>query len=879
MEQRSDTFARLVAWAMRAYPAHYRDQYGADSLELLHEREAEAASRGALSLGLFRLGAVPHLVLNGLLERLSDVRSGRGGDRFGTVGVATKRLVRAPGLSATIVLTLALGIGANIALFSLVSGVVLRPLPFHEPERLVRLWETNPAVDAELHGPSPWNLVDWERESSRFESMASWYLTSGTVRTPEWTEELRSAQVTSDFFRTLGVEPLLGRDFQPEETDRYGPLMLSHRAWQRLFGGDPSVVGQSLVVSGARYEIVGVMPPSFTFPDESVETWLAWNMANVYADRPETRSWRFLDGIARLSAGETAATAEEELDAIAVGLAEAHPEWNAGWGTEVTTLHDDVVGEVRGSLWLAFVSVLVILAMACVNVANLLLARVPARIADVRLRVALGATRGRIGRELLTESALLGVASALGGLLVARWIIDGLVAVDAGRIPRLDEVGFDASVLAFTLLCALATTMLFGAAPLLELVRNSARPVPGRGTTQSARHRRLRNGFVGVQLALALVLLSGAGLFGSSLGRLLSVDPGLDPTNVATFRVSLDPVAGEVQRTVDYYRGLLRAVEQVPGVLEAGASQTTPMSPVPNDFTRPYRRVGSGLAAADAPAVQMRIVTPGYVGAMGMTLVEGSDLPAEAAVGEPLVAIVNQTLARELGEGASVVGGTFEIDFREGWQPYRIVGVVQDVRHYGPRERVLPEVFLSHAQVPYLAMTVVARTRDDPDTYEEALRAAVLGHGSQPPHQFVSMESLLDSSVAEERFVAILMSAFGLVALLLAVTGVSGVIAHSVEHRRREIGVRMALGADARRVMGAVVVDAGRFGAAGLSIGLVVAFALGRVIDGLLYDVGGTGVPTILLVATGLGALAIVTGLLQARRVAEVAPADTLRSE
>lgn len=864
---------------MYAYPRRYRDSYQVDSMELLRAREREEAARGMLQLWAFRLRAIPHLVLNGLLERAVEWRTMRGGDRFGTLGVATRRLVRAPALSGTIVLTLALGIGANVALFSLVRGVILRPLPFAEPDRLVRLWETNPGVDTELHGPSPWNLVDWERESSRVESIASWYLTSGTVRTDDWVEELRSAQVTADFFRTLGVEPLLGRDFRREEVDRYGPVMLSHRAWQRLFGGDPSVVGRSIVTSGETYQIVGVMPPGFTFPDESVETWIAWNMANVYADRPETRSWRFLNGVARLAPGETAETAEEELDLIAAGLAERHPEWNAGWGTEVTTLHDDIVGDVRESLWLAFAAVLVILAMACVNVANLLLARVPARIADVRLRVALGATRARITSELLAESALLGVAAGLGGLVVARWMIDGLVAMDAGRIPRLDEVGFDGSVLLFTLGCALATTLLFGAAPLLELVRGSGHPAPGRGSTQTARHRRLRNAFVSTQLALALVLLSGASLFGTSLGRLLRVDPGLDPTNVATFRVSLDPVGREVQRTVDYYEGLLRAVQEVPGVVAVGASQTTPLSPVANDFRRPYRRAGTGTQSADAPAVQMRIVTPGYVETMGMTLLEGADLPGNVGLGEPLVAIVNQTLARSLDPEGSVVGRTFEIDFREGWQPYRIVGVVQDVRHYGPRERVLPEVFLSHRQVPYLAMTVAARTRDDPDTYEAALRTAVLGYSSQPPHQFTSMASLLDASLAEERFIAVLMTAFGLVALLLAVTGVSGVVAHSVEHRRREIGVRMALGADARRVIGAVMSDSGRFAAVGLAVGLAAALALGRGVADLLYEAGGTDVPTILTVAFGLGVLALATGLLQARRVADVAPADTLRAE
>lgn len=876
---------RVYRALLRLYPSDFRELYATDAVELFADRLEEARDVGSGAVARLWVRTLVNVIVHGMLERVSQIATGvrpAVGDPSSGLRTALRTVVRAPKLSVAIVATLGVGIAANVALFSVLQTVLLRPLPYPDSDRLVQLWETNPDVDEARHGPSPWNFVDWQREADRFESMAAWYLTSGTYRTESWVEEISSAQVTADFFRTMGVEPLLGRDFQPGEVERYGPVMLSYRVWQRRFGGDPSVVGRTIVSSGSTYRIAGVMPSDFTFPDERVETWVAWDMPTVYADQPESRTWRFLGGVARLAADVSIQEAEAELDAVAAGLSDLYPEANRGWDVAVSSLREDVVGDVRGTLWVAFGSVLFILLIACANVANVLLARVPARLREIRIRTALGATRGRIAGELVWESVLLGLAAGAVGLALGSLFIDGLVALDAGRIPRLSEVSMDPGVLLFTAAVSLATSVLFGVAPMAQLLSQSGAMALGSGlrSTDGAGQRRLRDTFVGAQIAVALVLLTGAALFSASLSRLTGVDPGFDPDHVASFRVSLDPVDGTAEETVRYYDGLLERIAEVPGVTRVGASQTLPLNLVSNDFRRPFRATGSGLASADAPAVQMRIVTPGYVETMGMTVVDGAAIPEEPSLGDPLVALVNETLARRLWPEGGAVGRTLELDFREGWQPYEVVGVVRDVRHYGPREDLVPEIFLSHRQVPYLAMTVVTKTAVAPEELYDALRAAVLSHRPvQPAHNFVSLQQLSSASVAEERFLSALLSIFGVIGLLLSATGVYGVIAYSVGYRRREIGVRMALGAAPSGVVGAVFREAVVVAGIGLAVGGLAVLLLGRIVEGVLYGVA----PTDPLTTGGAGlVLAVVAALaawIPARRAAGIAPAEALRPD
>jgi putative ABC transport system permease protein len=877
---RSERVLRLL---LHVYPASFRDGYAEDVVELFLDRSREVRSRhGWPGLAWLWARTVPGMIVHGLLERLSQPTRSGASNRGASIRTAMRSLVRSPALTAVIVSTLGVGIGANVALYSVLRGVLLKPLPYPDADRLVRLWETNPDIDGALHGPSPLNFADWAREPVGIESMAAWYLTSGTYRTDLWMEEIRSAQVTVDFFRVLGVQPMHGRDFRPEEVVRYGPVMLSHRLWVRRFGSDPGVVGRTIASSNLTYKIVGVMPPGFAFPDESVEAWIAWDLDAVYADRPEARTWRFLDGVGRLASGTSIPEAEAQLDAVAQGLAERHPIMDRGWDAAVTSLHEETVGDVRATLWIAFGAVLFIPLIACANVANLLLARVPARSRELAIRATLGATRGRIARDLLAEDLLLGLASGVVGLALGQAFLSVLVALDAGRIPRLDDVRIDASVLAFAVVMAGLTSVVFGLVPAAQTLRASVgAPLrDGTRTTATRMQRRVREAFVASQVAVTLVLLTGAGLFASSLAAVLDVDPGVEPANVATFRVSLDPVDGSEEEIVRYYEGLLERLADVPGVVRVGASQTLPFSPVGNDFRRPFRAAGSGIESADAPAVQMRITTPGYAEAIGMRLIEGSPLPESASLGEPLVALVNQTLALRLWPDRSPVGETIEVDFREGWEPYTVVGVVRDVKHYGLREAALPEIFLSHRQVPYLAMSLVARTVGDPALMTETLRSVVLSHQPmQPAHNFVSLADLMSSSTAEERFLSVLLALFAGIALALATTGVYGVIAFSVSHRRREIGVRMALGADAHRVVGGVLLGAVSMAVVGVAVGTGIVTLLARPIEGMLFGVSGDDPGTKLLVGAVLLTVSVVAAWVPARRAARVAPSEALSAE
>lgn len=871
---------RIYRWLLGLYPASFRERFGDDATELFQDRVAEAQKSGRLHIMILWVRTVANVLVHGTLERLSQVRSQGVEDSFSAVRHALRQLRRSPALSGVVVVTLALGIGANVALFGLIRSVLLRPLPYPDATELVQLWETGPDAEAERVGPSPLDFVDWAGEAESFESMTAWYLTSGTYRTEAWVEEIRSAQVTADFFETLGVEPLIGRTFRPEEVTDYGPVVLSYGMWQRLFGGDAAVVGESIISSGNSYEIVGVMPPDFHFPDPSVETWIAWSLPAVYAARPETRTWRFLNGTARLRDDRSMESAREELDAIAASLETRYPETNRGWGATITSLHEDTVGDVRATLWLAFAAVALVLLVACTNVANLLLARVPKRMAEVGLRQAIGATRGRIARELLVENLVLGVLAALLGLAFGALLLQGLVALDAGGIPRLSEVGIDGAVFLFAALAGIATSLVFGAAPLLQLLSSKTGPSPGLRMTSTRGHVALREAFVGSQTAFAVVLLAGAALFAGSLAQLRSVDPGIAPHDVATFRVSLDPVEGGDGGTVRYYDDLLAAVRSVPGIVAVGAAQTLPLDPVAGDFRRPYRESGSSLSSGDAPAVQMRIVTPGYTEAMGMTLLEGEPLPAASATGGELVALINETLARTLWPDGQAAGRVFEIDFREGWRPYRVTGVVRDVKHYGLRAPSGPEVYLAHHQVPYLAMSVVARTSGEPEAFFPALREAVLGHRPvQPPHNFVSMDALVGDSMAEERFLSILFTVLSVIGLTLASTGIYGVIAYWVSHRRREIGIRMAVGAEPGRVVGSIVRRAMLVSGGGLLAGLIAVGALGGWIEGLLFGVSPTDPRAVLGVALVLGVVSALAAYVPARRAAWIPPSDALRAE
>ena len=877
------TYARLL----RLYPKDFRDQFGEEAVEMFEDvYAAEHARGGRWAIVRLWVRTLVNVLWHGPAERLrigersvrpstGDAGAMAGSGVLADARFALRALRRSPRFSMGAVATLGVGVGSSLLLFSLVNAILLRSLPFPEAERLVSLWETHPESGRLKEGPSPRNFMDWEREAEAFTAMAAGYLSSTTVRNVDVVEETRSAQVTPEYFRVLGVEPALGRNFNPDEGAARGPVMLSHAFWTRAFGADPAVVGSSIEVDGVSYEVAGVMPPRFTYPSPSVEFWMAWDFDAVYGDRPETRTWRFLDVVARMAPGVTIPTAEHDLTGVQQGLVEAYPDANRGWSAAVSPLRSEVVGGIASTLWTGFAGVAVLLLLACANVANLLLARAPKRAQELAVRQALGASRWRLVRQLVIENLTLALAATVVGLAVSYGLLELLTRLEAGRIPRIDEVGFDLVVVAFAGCLVVVTSLVFGLAPVVELLRPGRRAVATRSVSGGVRH-----GLVTLQVALAFVVLVGAGLFLSTLQRVQTVDLGIDPESTLAFRVSLDPQNGADGGTWQYYSQLLDGLEQLPEVQAVGASQTLPLDPVASDFTRPYRPAGSGIEAADASSVALRIVTPGYFAATGMTVQQGGTTTGAEEAGGPLVSVINRTLADRLWPGQDPVGQTLDIDFRGGWAPYTVLGVVSDVRHAGPRAPAREEVYLSARQHPYLAMSVVMRVTGDPESLVPRVRSAVLAQPpGQPPYRFVGFDDLLRDATGAERLLATLLAAFAFFAVVLSWSGIHGLVAFTVASRTKEYGIRLALGDRVGRLTRGLSVQTLKMAGAGLVAGGVVLLLISPSLRPQLFGIGPFDPLVVTTVTAIVVAIAVGAALVSARALGRIEPAHALRSE
>ncbi len=888
---------RLYRALLHLYPRTFRDECGPEALEMFEDLYRAIYSRsGRWGIVRLWLRTLPNLVRNGPVERWVE-RSKRGGPQpmqatatqsavwagsalWSDIRFAGRSLRRAPGFTFAAVSTLALGLGACIALFSLVNAIVVRSLPFPEAERLVSVWEDHAETGRLGQGPSPWNFADWHRDAETFSSLTAWYLTSGTLRYGDVAEETRSAQVTTDFFRVLGVSPALGRDFLSDEGVAYGPLMLGHQIWERVFGGDPEVIGQVVELSGAPYEVVGVMPPSFQFPDPGVEYWVAWDLPTVYANRPEARTWRFMNAVGRLAVDVSASEAEADLNRLQRGLAEAYPEANRGWTVSLSDLHSDVVGGIDNTLWAGMGAVGALLLLACANVANLLLARAPARAREFSVRSALGAGRSRLTQQLIIENLCIAAAATLLGLALAVGVLELIGWLEAGKIPRIDEVTIDGGVLGFAALLMLFTSLGFGLAPVIQLVGRPSRTLRSAGAARSISGDGVRRSLVTAQVALTFVVLAGAALFLRSLDSLSHVDLGVTPEQTLAFRVSLDSGERPTDQIWRYYDGLLDELTSLPGVRVAGAAQTLPMDPVAGDFTRPFRRIGEATESADAPAAGIRIITPGYVEATGMRLLQGVSFDGSEEANGPQVAIINRALANTLWPGTDAVGQQFELDFRGGWSTYRVKGVVADVRHRGPRDEPDLEIFLAGRQQPYLAMSVVMRTSVDPLSLIPEVKRAVLAYPpSQPPYHFTTLTALFRDVTGAERLLAAMLATFALFALTLAASGVYGLVAYAVSSRTREYGIRLALGDDAGRLIRSIGLGAAKMAIWGLAIGVAAVLLIGPFIQSLLFGVKAWDPSVLGIVAAGLLLVSVVAALVSARSIVSLQPSSALRAD
>lgn len=830
-----------------------------------------------------------------------------------------RTLARQPLFTFVVILTLALGIGANTAIFSVVNAVLLRPLPYPDPDRLVTVsgWDLRrPETRTDSQGAVSFpDFADWRAWNTTLAHVAAYTpddftLTDGGGR-GEAAAHVAGAYVTADLFPLLGVAPALGRTFLPAE-DVAGSrvAILSHGLWQRRFGGDPRVLGRAMTVDGNRFEIVGVMPSGFGFPVQNnpVEFWLTVaRLGETTDDDPQTaqRGNHFLLSVARLRPGVSLAQAQANLDALTATLRQQYPDSDNHLGVHLVPLRRSLAGEVRPALLVLLGAAGCVLLIACVNVANLLLARATARGREIAIRAALGAGRARIVRQLLTESLLLALLGGAGGVLLALWGTDGLVALLPDNFPRLREIGVDLRVLLFTGVVSVLTGVLFGLAPAWRISRpdgaDAALRADGaagaRGTTEGGRSRRLREVLVVAEMALALALLTGAGLLVQSFLRLQRVAPGFDPHGVLTAEVSLAQADDKEQttRNVAFYRDVLDRVSALPGVRAVSAVVPLPMGGrhwATGVIIAGRPRVG----LADLPASHFRAVAPGYFAAMRIPLRSGRDFDAHDEASSPGVVIINETFARQYFPGENPLGKHIapQMSADPGEPRDReIVGVVGNVKFRRLSADDKPECYVPHTQFPAGALTLVVRggaaagttaTTEGDDGDPLALAGAVRGAVEQinrdvPLYRVRRLDQYLADSLAQPRLNTLLLSLFAGAAALLTAVGLYGVMAYAVAQRTREIGIRLALGAGRNDVRRLVAGYGLRLTLVGLVTGVVTTLGLTRLLASLLYGISPGDPTTLAGISALLAATAALACWLPARRATRVDPVVALRQE
>ncbi|MGH9837363.1 MAG: ABC transporter permease [Blastocatellia bacterium] len=787
-----------------------------------------------------------------------------------------RMLMKKPGFTLIAVLTLALGIGANTAIFSVVNGVLLRPLPYLDSEQLTWVWMDN-RQEGIAEDIASWpNFEDWRAHNQSFQGMAGVRDRRFNLTGTGEPEELNGANVSANFFDLMRVGPQYGRAFSAEEEQegRDQVVVIGHGLWQQRFGGDAQLVGQTLSLNGQPHTIIGVMPPGFQFPNKTE----IWKPLVPDAQLRTARSAFWLPVIGRLKPGVTRAQAQTEMTGIAQRLEQQYPNSNRGFGVNVVLMHEQLVGKLRTALWVLLGAVACVLLIACANVANLLLARAAARQKEVAIRAALGASRGRVVRQLLTESVLLAAVGGGLGLLLARWGLDALVALAPSDLPRAASITIDRRVLFFTLGLSLLTGVVFGLAPALQsskLALSEVLKEGGRGTGGGG--QRTRSALVVAEIALALVLLVSAGLLLRSSWRLQQVNPGFNPERVLKVRLSLPPSKyREGAQAAAFYQQLLERLRALPGVQAAGATSSVLLNKVHNS---------SGILIEGRPApngprpeLPMDSVSPGYFQAMDMPLVQGRQFNEQDKADGLPVAIVNETMARRFWPNEDPLGKRF--NFGDGGRWWTVVGVVRDSRRQGLDAPVRIESFLPHTQRPLRAMEVVLRTTDHPLAMTRTVRSAVWSlDGDLPVSEIQSVEQMLGARVAPRRFNLLLLGLFALVAMLLAAVGIYGVMAYSVTQRTHEIGIRMALGAGQGAVLKLVVGHGMVLTLLGVATGLAGAFALTRLMTILLFGVSATDPLTFSVIALLLLLVALLACWIPAQRATKVDPMIALRCE
>ncbi len=801
-----------------------------------------------------------------------------------------RMLIKAPSLSIVATIALALGIGANTAIFSVVNSVLLRPLPFSNSESLMNVWETNLVSGSQRGSASYLNFADWRDQNHVFERMSSYHTNDFIMTGRGESSRLQGAVVNADLLPLLGVTPLLGRGFFPDE-DKPGEkgrvVLLSQQLFQKRFNSDPNVVGQSVVLDGKAFTIVGVMPTAFQFPiqNDPVELW-----TTVAVDREgetpvtEQRGAHYMAVIARLKPGVTKEQAQAEMTTIGSRLEQQYPDKNLHRGVKVEPTLEALVGDIRPALLILLGAVGCVLLIACANVANLLLARAMTRQKEMAIRAALGASRLRVIRQLLTESVLLSLAGGTLGLVLAVWWSDLLIALGKENIPRAMQVGLDWRVLVFTLVVSVMTGVVFGLVPAIHSSKTElteSLKEGGRGSGEGARRNRVRGVLVVSELAIAVVLLVGAGLLIQSLWRLRQVSPGFQSANPLTFVVGIPEVRYPTEKQSPFYRDLVQRVRSLPGVQSATAVVPLPLSG--DQFRISFEIDGKPVAKGEEPSADVFIVGDSYFKTLGVPMIKGREFNERDAQKAPGVVIVNQAFARKYFPGEDPVGKRIKpgISTTDDDTEYKeIVGLVADVKNRNLQAELRPGYFLPQAQVPFNQMTMVVRTTGDPHNLTSAVTNEVHAMDSElPVYSIKTMDEYISATVAAPRFNTTLLGIFASVALILTIVGLYGVMSYSVAQRTNEIGIRMALGAQTRDVLRLIVSQGFKLVLLGLGIGLVGAFALMRVMSSLLFGVSAKDPLTFAVVAALLTFVALLACYLPARRATRLDPLHALRYE
>ncbi|MFN2622316.1 MAG: ADOP family duplicated permease [Chthoniobacterales bacterium] len=821
------------------------------------------------------------LEVGGVEQVKEVVRSNRAGFAIETffqdVRYGLRSLRKKPGFALTVVIALALGIGANTAIFSVINAVLLRSLAYRDPGRIVMVWERSLRGGRAQNSVSPANFLDWKKQSSSFEQNAASWDTRLNLTSGGEPEEIQIQKVSADFFPVLGVQPELGRAFvQAEETPGTEPVViLGHDLWQSRFAGNPAIIGQTVTMSGRNCTVVGVMPPGFYFLNTQIEAWLPLQFDPATDWR---KLGRFLRSVARLRPGVTLRQAQAELDAIGKQLEIAYPDYNKGWGVNLVPMHEQIVGDIRPVLLVLLAAVAFVLLIACANVANLLLSRAASRQKELALRAALGADRMRLIRQMLTESMVLAMMGGVLGVLLAYWGIQLLVAFAPDNIPRLHEITIDPRVLGFTFGISLLTGLVFGLVPALQSSRpdlNDALKEGARGS--SSGNRVVRNLFVVAEMALALVLLIGAGLMLRSFSQLHQVKTGFETENVLTMRVQLPNAKyGQPEQRADFFKRAEERLAALPGVKSVGAISYLPLTGLATSTS--FNLATKPLPPSESPGTEVRPITPGYFKAMGIPLLKGRAFDEHDGANSRVL-IINETLAQKFFPDQDPIGQQLIVT----WEPDvadEIIGIVGDIKETALEQEPNPAVYWPHPREPYPFMNFVIRAAIDPTTLSAAAAREIHAlDPDQPVADVRTLDQVVAKSIARPRFNALLLAIFAGVALVLASVGIYGVMNYSATQRTQEIGIRMALGAKPGDILRLVVGHGMKLTFAGIALGVIASLALTRVMSNLLFGITATDLPTFLGVSAMLTLVALLANYIPARRATRVNPVVALRYE